>query len=332
MRADYRTRRSRPAATGPFRRILAKALSAVARRLAAIAARVSRPRGAGKISRPVVIHNMAKVGSKTLMLSLQAYDPGAEVHQTHNLTPSGLFLAEEKMAQLPAPFWAHIDQSRQLGRRIRLERDGPRWAVISLVRDPVARDVSYFFQCLPLLRPDAEAAFTSGSLTITGLVDIFLEHLDDDAALHFVGRPSTWFDLEVKPTFGIDVYAQPFPKERGYQTYAGPNADLLLLRLESLEQCVHPALEHFLGIRDFVLLSDNTATQRQVRPGLSYYALYDEFCARVRFPADYLDEAYSSKLATHFYTDAELRVFRQRWLSMDLGSPPADNPDPSSVQ
>ena len=101
-----------------------------------------------RIKVPVIVHNMAKVGSKTIVQSLKSFDPWIEVYQTHYLSQKGLIRAEEYMRKLPNRFWDHIDENQRISRRIQCDSRTQKWHVISLVRDPVERDVSFFFTVL----------------------------------------------------------------------------------------------------------------------------------------------------------------------------------------
>jgi hypothetical protein len=319
----WRTRFRRLGAGGAFRKAAAKALSVAAGELADLSLRIGEP--SLKRSRlsgpPIIVHNMAKVGSKTVVASILAHDPKAEVYQTHLLTPEGLEAAERKMETLAGRFWEHLDESRRLSRRIRLESASLRWRVISLVRDPVARDVSYFFQCLNLLLTEPDRDFASGRLDVEGLKDLFLKHLDESSPIHFVPSPLRWFDDEMTPVFGIDVFSKRFPKNRGYQILRGERADLLLLRLESFPSRASEAFGEFLAVSNFTLVNANTAQQRMREKKIGYYKFYDEFIREARFPRAYLDRYYSSKLVRHFYTEEEIGVFKDRWRIDDRERP-----------
>lgn len=277
--------------------------------------RISFKKKCAKIKTPIVVHNMAKVGSKTIVRSMKAFDPFAEIYQTHYLSVKGLIRAEEKMGMLPNKFWTHIDENRRLSRRIRFEPEVKQWQVITLVRDPVERNISYFFHCLEYLLPSAADEFYAGRMTAAKLIDLFLENLHENSPLHFVFPPYIWFEEEMLPVFNIDVFSVPFPKEKGYRIYLGEKARLLLIRLESLQQCAVEAFYSFLGIPKFKIVNENTSAQRLKNKKCPYYSLYDEFKEKIVFPRKYLDEMYGSKLVKHFYSDEEISNFKQKWES-----------------
>lgn len=263
--------------------------------------------------RPVIVHNPAKVGSKTVVASLRRAFPHLEIHQTHYLSPAGLRRADERMAQLSNPFWTHIDECRALSRRIRAHASPHRWRVITLVRDPVARDISFFFHCLPFLLPDIDDRYRRGEVTVDDLLRLFIATIPDESPLHFVFPPTAWFQQEMEPVFGIDVYAESFPFEPGYKIYCSSRADLLVLRLESLTVHGPAALADFMDVPRIDLVPANTASLKRHRTGTEYYRLYDEFRRSIRFPPGYLDSLYGSRYARHFYSKKEIHSFRTEW-------------------
>ena len=109
------------------------------------------------------------------------------------------------------------------------------------------------------------------------------------------------------PAFGIDVYATPFPHNRGYKIYPGTSqANLLLIRLEDLKECVEQAMQEFLGLKDFSLYNTNTTSEKD------FAELYRAF-NQLPFPAEYVEERYKTQFARHFYSDEELDNFTKRW-------------------
>jgi hypothetical protein len=116
-------------------------------------------------------------------------------------------------------------------------RHGRKVDIISLVRDPIARNVSTFFYALDEFVPDWEQRGQSQSLDAEQLHGIFV------AKTSFVLSALNWFEEQLQPVFGIDVYATPFPTSRGYEI----SSDLanLLVHVEDVDRCV----VRFLGIR-----------------------------------------------------------------------------------
>jgi hypothetical protein len=253
---------------------------------------------------PVLIFQMGKVGSSTIVRSLAESELKGPVFHVHTLTEAGRRYdlgVIGKSARAYFPRGKHLLESAYLEREIRRGLpQGARWKLISLVRDPLAQHVSSFFQILDMLWPDYRERFEAGSLGPADLLPRFLEEYPPD------NYYLDWFDTEMKPSFGIDVYAEPFPVERGYRRFENEHAELLLLRLESLDAGGAEAIAGFLGLEGLELQRQNEAHSK------AYNALYAAF-RQLQLPADYVEAIYGSRLARHFYSAAELARFRARW-------------------
>jgi len=231
-----------------------------------------------------------------------------QVHHVHNLN----YLDELERTVLktrlsPVGTLEAIKRDRLL----RAEIDGNKsqaWRVITLVREPVGRNVAWFFQNLLEWMPDWHQRWEDGSLGLDELRELFF---DRKKVVH--GSPEKWFDRQLKPVFGIDVFSEPFPKNIGYKIYAASSRiSLLLIRVENLTDCAPAAIREFLGIEDFVLTNSNEATDKD------YSSLYRAF-KKIPLPGTYLDEMYSTRSARHFYTDQEIEQFTMSWLAPDGG-------------
>lgn len=252
------------------------------------------------IVEPIVIFQMGKVGSKTIENSLAALDLGVPICHSHLL--SGLDRIEERTRRTrndPRETLSEIQHGRRLVKTL-LGTPYIRCRVISLVRDPVARNISAFFQNITEFLPDILDRFANRELPVAELHTAFLNRYDHDI-------PATWFQRQLQPVFGIDVFASEFPKERGYAVYAAEDASLLVIKLEMLDDCAADAMRDYLGIHDFVLTNANLGEDKD------YKDLYKAFLSSIALPDDYLNRIYESPFARHFYTDLELQQFRARW-------------------
>lgn len=263
---------------------------------------------------PVLIYQMGKVGSTTVELALKESDLKREIYHFHTLDPSIVsahiderrrFLDTDREWSLRRAWLSEYISEQTIENQTKRK-----WDVITLVRDPVSRNVGTFFQHLDVCN-DSESSWSVRSIEydfeiefsredLTPLVDLFFERCRHDNALIF-------FEREFERLFGLDVYAEPFPKNRGFNTYSSEKLRLLLLRLEDLNQSGPSAVGDFLGVASIGLSNKNGASQKQ------YAQLYDAFKKNAILPTAYLDKMYTSRMARHFYTDEELDAFRGRW-------------------
>lgn len=252
---------------------------------------------------PLVIYQMGKVGSETVERSLACHNLQRPIFRVHSLVEdhinaglSGAGVSFKDYRQRSR----HAENGLYLAKEIARDLHRGQWQVITMVRDPVAQNVSSFFQLIDLFIPNFAARESAGELSTADLMDVFLTHYTADS--NFIN----WFDVEMKPSFAVDVFASEFPKNVGYKIYRKPTVELLLMRLEDVDRCAPQAFLEFLNINDFKIVKQNEASKKQ------YSQLYARFKAEAVFPRHYVDGVYGSKYARHFYSDAELAAFRRK--------------------
>ncbi len=266
---------------------------------------------------PLIIFQMGKVGSKSVRRTLDALDLDMPIYHSHLLTKARItetekkrkkFFRTDRKAYLKRP-WLNQFLRTQIDKGLVHKK----WKLITLTRDPVARNLSTFFENLEvrLLNDNDEFVIESDyydihALTVTSddvqvLTELFYDKVKHDSPLEF-------FDRELKGVFGVDVYGSEFPKSKGYKIYNDKIADVLLIRLEDLDRCSHEAFKKFLGIDNFILKHENIGSNK------IYSALYAGFKHQIHFPESYLDKFYNSKFMKHFYAEHEIINFRGKWL------------------
>jgi hypothetical protein len=250
---------------------------------------------------PLIIYQMGKVGSETVESSLAACRLNRPIYRAHSLVKEHIQNSLIETRMTARDYYRRsrlVFQGQFLAKQIARDLHRGHWQVISMVRDPIAQNVSSFFQILDLLVPDFESRHRDGRLSTPELMKAFVRHYPPDS--NFI----TWFDVEMKRIFEIDVFEKPFPHEQGFEIYREPHAELLVLRLEDLDRCAPLAFREFLGIVDFRIRRTNEASRKD------YAELYDRFRREAEFPASYVDGVYGSKYARTFYTAEELSRFR----------------------
>ena len=254
----------------------------------------SMPRMHGR--EPLWIYQMGKVGSSTIKRSLNAISHHYATFFVHDLTQAVI----DDMEQAYQKSWSasynpqHLWQSQYIRKQIDQQKWVGRCKVISLVRDPVARNISSFFNNIYL-------HYNLDTLNVDEALKRFLDDFDHDT-------PLVWFDRELKTVCGLDVFESAFPKEQGYQIYHEEKVDVLVLRLESLSMCVKEAFKDFLGIDGIQLENANIGKNK------NYSSLYRKFLDSVSLPSSYLDVMYNSDFSRHFYTEKEIETFRLKWI------------------
>jgi len=282
-------------------------------------ARYRRRRSAIADDRPVLVYTPGKVGSSAVAASLAAGVAPRQVAHLHYLTNERL-TRDDALFRQRARTYRGTARARRflpyyvwLGELIQqavLDAPGKTWDVVTMVRDPMERNVSAFFQNLE----------TTDDLWVSDLLlTQSSEQIADDLVARFLSAyvdrghplsdadPLTWFDDEMLLVFGIDVFGTEFEHARGYQIYRSTTARLLLIRLEDLSSVARTAFSDFLDVDAEVDPRQNSADSK------SYGDVYARFKERLVVPAHYLDRLYASRYSRHFYTEQELESFRRRW-------------------
>lgn len=174
--------------------------------------------------------------------------------------------------------------------------------MISLVRDPIARGLAVYFQSFHeyIMRTYADS-FEPDSCK--GAVSILRGETENGT----YGAMFEWFNLEIRDVFGVDVYQHDFDREKGYQIIRQDNVELLLIKLEKLNDC-EEVIGQFAGTENFKLIRTNDANDKL------YRFAYEDLKRTIEIPQDILDFYYKDNPAMdHFYTAQEKERFYQKW-------------------
>lgn len=246
---------------------------------------------------PVFLYQMGKVGSTSVEEGLKAQ--GLGVRHIHSI--GGDFADQFRFRRARASL-ARRWRKRLLGlihaRLLHLPNRPAK--VITLVRDPLARNIAAFFQLFRRVLWEEPGFDTRKDIGARELVArAFETHFDHRA-------PLWWFPREIGRTLGIDVLAHPFERERGWTRILRGNIDLLVVRMEDLANA-RGAIAGFAGVPRLDLPTTNLGSRKW------YADLYRDFREHYRPPTAMLDELYGSDFARHFYTPDEIAGFRRRW-------------------
>lgn len=262
--------------------------------------------GAGR-KKPILIYQMGKVGSSTIYNSLKESALDVPVFHLHELTKKNLIELDEilKRAYPTARYIAdHLIAGEFLHDLVHQEPTDGKWKVITLVREPIARNISSFMQDLNVRNPDFGFteklnSWETNKLADT-IVDFFMEKHD-----HFL--PLNWFDNELKKVFDVDIFSTDFEREKGYKIYQSDKAEVLLIKLEKLNICGQDTISQFLGMDNLELKNQNVGQQKV------YKDVYKTILRQITFPATFLDKFYQSNFTKHFYSTDEIEEFRKKW-------------------
>lgn len=245
---------------------------------------------------PILVYQMGKVGSTSIARSLRVAT-NLPVLQLHWLSDAGFGRWVERTAgsgRKGPHYWGSVYFRKWLRRQARY------WRIISPVREPVARNVSAFFQALDIWYPEySENRRLPIAQLAKHVMSAFLDRYP-----HWI--PLEWFDLELNEVFGINVFERPFNTELGYQIISTDSAAALILRLEDLDDILVPACREFFGV--------TVSCERRNEARRGPHAPVYQFIRKNRLlPSDYVTAMYESSYARHFYSQAELESLALKW-------------------
>ncbi|MCP5096081.1 MAG: sulfotransferase family 2 domain-containing protein [Chloroflexi bacterium] len=254
----------------------------------------------------VIVYQMGKVGSTTIHASLENAKLPCPIYKVHFLSDEGMAHGEEfhqKTLKIPWETTPHIQTSQLLRQKIQSD-DTIKWKIITLVREPISREVSEFFQYVQSLYPELldEDGNLEKERTFRILQTKFMFY---NPQKNYTCR---WFDMEMKGMFGLDVFAHPFNTEEGYTIINHGNVELLILRLESLDQSFIRAVTQFLDLPTPIEMIKSNVRTEQKRGGV-YQQVLQEFTIRESI----CRKIYASDYARQFYSEAEIEQFVQKW-------------------
>lgn len=265
---------------------------------------------------PLLVYQMGKVGSSTVVRSLNVLKLDMPIYHPHFLSNNRIaeteakrkkFFRTERYSYLKRP-WLYQFLRGEIDKAL----IGEKWRIVTLTREPVGRNISTFFENLAVktLHYGHEYEIQSDYYDISPTI-VKLDALEELTDL-FLSRvrhnsPLVFFDRELKAIFGIDVFAREFPKANGYDIYEGEKADVLLIRLEDLNRCAREAFHEFLYLEDFALADTNIGSEKEYAP------IYKKFKQTVTLPETYMNDMYQSKYMQHFYSQEEIKRFERIW-------------------
>jgi hypothetical protein len=249
---------------------------------------------------------MGKVGSRSIVDTLLAQDIDQPIFHVHSLTKTGLDFDRQRAEHLDRAYpgkkyWIglYLQESIRAGRIQEVD-------IITLTRDPIARNLSAFFHSMAYWFPELQSISTKNEYTradFEKIKEAFLLNYNHDRAF-------LWFDQELHEVFGVDVYQDQFSKRRGYQIYQKAQTRVLVLKLERLDEIWFQALNEFIAY-DLIkkeLVKSNLADFTR------YKDIYQQFINWLVLPERYIERMYSSQYMRHFYTEDEIAGFRNTWI------------------
>lgn len=252
----------------------------------------------------ILIYQMGKVGSTSLEKSIEN-----SIHW-HSFYPFYLQkIYKSKFNKLKIPyriiypiefFLMRLMVKRQIKKDIEIN-------IITLVREPISRNISWLFQVAPLVL--YKHYFHVGKRenlenTLKFMEEEFYKNIWHESA-------EEWFERDFQKITGINVFEHGFDKTKGYTVIRKNNINVLVLKMETLYEN-EKIIGEFIKNRNFKLNTDNISSNKWYRD------LYKSFKENFKPDQDYIDRLYNGKYMNHFYSKSEIESHKNKWLKKEV--------------
>lgn len=248
---------------------------------------------------PVIILTPGKVGSSSVYNTLKKELPNHVFH-IHNLSKQGIeksikdhINSDRKSKPL------HLIISNIL--RNKLSKYQGKLLIITIIREPISREISSFFQNTEFYKDLLE----NKQLDIDKEVacDMLCEKFESDICKNL----KDWFDLEIYNNFGIDVFSKKFDYRSKYDISHNKRYHLLLLKMEDLNAVFPQAIMNFLNLNEPLHLKNVNIADKK------HYAKTYEFIKRnIKLDTKTINQIVDSTFFQHFYMEDNSNVI-DKW-------------------
>ncbi len=270
-------------------------------------------------SNDVLIYTLGKVATTAIALGLR--EGGCGALRVEGFSPYLYYILDDDEIKICQDLIHSIIKEKE------------KVKIITCVRDPIARDISALMYVLPeklwggdfVSNAISEVSEDLGKYVKKGLLNninsplsncgydsVITANMSENMKEEILKKRgerysiSSFFELELKDVFGIDVFAYPFDKDRGYSIISSNNIECLVLKQEKLWE-LESVIREFTKCTEFVLKERFSASQR-----LSGY-VYQKVVDNIILSDEMLDWYYSNNSISHFYSEEEILEFRAKW-------------------
>ncbi len=248
---------------------------------------------------PIIILTPGKVGSSSVYYTLKKELKNPIFH-IHGFSENGILNSiDEHLASDRKSQPLHLIVANLL--RHKLQTYQGKLYIITIIREPLSRSVSSFFQNTEFFKSEIE----KGDIQIdnTKAKEMLLQQLKSDVS----GQLEKWFEEEIEGNFGIDVFEEPFDNHEGFNITRNGRYNHLLIKMECLSEKFPLAIQEFLELEKPIILKNaNVAEQKH------YSNNYREIKKDLTLDSRYIEEVISSTYFQKFYS-SQTESLKQKW-------------------
>jgi hypothetical protein len=233
---------------------------------------------------------MSKVGSSSVYYSLKSHFPNKTIKHVHFLGPTWLGYFKNGHHS----FNNNLQTAEYINNLI--EKKPWKLKIITLTREPVARDISGIFQAWKHI-------FDVDDINKVPSKDI-LKYLHENN----FGYAQNWFETDFYEFTGLNLFNSTFNKDKGFQIYKTDKADVLVIQLERLNSTLfNEAMNSFFGKGKYFLKNENITSNRETA------TLNKTVKQQFRLSEERLNSIYDSRYMKTFYNASQIDSFKKQW-------------------
>lgn len=239
---------------------------------------------------PILIWQMGKVGSTSIGDALRSINVTST--QLHVIDSERLdnIVREHNERGFAVP--DHISDALRL--QALIKNSSEKFRIISLVRDPIERNLSALFESWEVYPPSYSQAEGPSALA-----EWFVMNFDYSVL--------NWFDHEIINSTRINIYNTPFDHNSKKLLIETDRIKIMVLRKEDSQIQKKKNLEDFLDIPEINIGYSNISDLK------NRSALWNTMRTSAKVSSILLDNVYKSRMVRHFYTDYEIEKLRMKW-------------------
>ncbi|OUS01645.1 hypothetical protein A9Q86_07705 [Flavobacteriales bacterium 33_180_T64] len=248
---------------------------------------------------PILIITPGKVGSSSIYETIKGKlkNHVYHIHQFSEDSINNAISRNLKSDRKSRPL--HLIISKLLRKKIEAYKGDI--FIITIVREPISRLISSFFQNTEVYKSQIE----DRNLEINSKRSIELIYNEFDKS--FCEEVEQWFDSEIKNNFGIDVFSDKFDYKKKYVIKHHKNNHLLLLRMEDMNEVFPTAIQELLNLKSPLKLSNTNVGEMK-----HYGEVYYDIKSNLKFSDDVIEKVINSKYFRSFYEGDETKI-RKKW-------------------
>lgn len=249
---------------------------------------------------------MGKVASTSIHHTLEEIGLDCPIYHIHYVSKQGIKSAKKWFRKHTGKVPYSVKYFQIMGQKFRSCLNKVNWRIISLVREPISKEISNYFEIAD--KVDHGLRNDEGNLDIKKIEEYFFDRFNQFDINENKYFTTSWFDQELKGMFNVDVYQYPFDHKKGYSIIKRDNIKLLVMRYENINEIFSEAVRKFLNLNKNIKL-------KEMNIGASkwYSSVYEKLKNDISFPEEVCRKVYNVRYVKHFYTDQEIERMVKKW-------------------